>query len=91
MESGRFLPIKVGEGCSHFGNDDLFFFLCNCFPEWAAVWECLPIPLEVGRLTLGRSYTYIMKNWLEISFGEVADRERKHPGTWAHRERRRPG
>ena len=37
MESGRFLPIKIGEGDSHFGKDDLFFFLCNCFPERAAV------------------------------------------------------
>ena len=36
MESGRFLPIKVGEGGSHFGKDDLFF-LCNRFPERAAV------------------------------------------------------
>ena len=43
-------------------------------------WECLPILLEAGRLTLGSSYTYIMKSWLEILFGEVADRERKHPG-----------
>ena len=33
MESGRFLPIKIGEGGSHFENDDLFFFLCNCFPN----------------------------------------------------------
>ena len=37
MESGRFLPIKVGEGSSYFGKDDLFFFLCNRFPERAAV------------------------------------------------------
>ena len=37
MESGRFLPIKVGEGGSHFGKDDLFFFLCNRFPEQAVV------------------------------------------------------
>ena len=37
MESGRFLPIKIGEGDSHFGKDDLFFFLCNCFPERATV------------------------------------------------------
>ena len=36
-ESRRFLPIKIGEGGSHFGNDDLLFFLCNCFPERAAV------------------------------------------------------
>ena len=37
MQSGQFLPIKIGEGGSYFGNDDLFFFLCNCFPERAAV------------------------------------------------------
>ena len=37
MESGRFLLTKVGEGRFHFGKDDLFFFLCNCFPERAAV------------------------------------------------------
>ena len=37
MESERFLPIKVGEGGSHFGKDDLFFFLCNRFPERAAI------------------------------------------------------
>ena len=41
---------------------------------------CLPIPLEAGRLTLGRSYTYITKSRLAISFDEVVDRERKHPG-----------
>ena len=43
-------------------------------------WECLPILLEAGRLTLGSSYTYIMKSRLAISFGEVADWERKHLG-----------
>ena len=32
MENGRFLPIKVGEGGTHFGKDDFFFFLCNRFP-----------------------------------------------------------
>ena len=37
MESGRFLPIKIGEGGFHFEKDDLFFFLCNYFPEQAAV------------------------------------------------------
>ena len=37
MESGRFLPIKVKEGGSHFEKDDLFFFLCNCSPERAAI------------------------------------------------------
>ena len=48
-------------------------------------WECLPIPLEAGRLTLRRTYTYIMKSRLPISFGEVADRERKHPSEHASR------
>ena len=43
-------------------------------------WACLPILLEARLLTLGRTYTYIMKSQLEISFGEVANRERKHPG-----------
>ena len=37
MESRRFLLIKIGEGGSHFGKGDLFFFLCNYFPEQAAV------------------------------------------------------
>ena len=37
MESGRFLPIKIGEGGSYFENDDLLFFLYNCFSERAAV------------------------------------------------------
>ena len=49
-------------------------------------WECLPILLEVGRLTLGRTYTYIMESQLAASFDRVADRERKHPGeeTFGH-------
>ena len=37
VESGRFFPIKVREGDSHFGKDNLFFFLCNRFLERAAV------------------------------------------------------
>ena len=37
MENGRFLPIKIREGGFYFGNDDLFFFSCNCFPEQAVV------------------------------------------------------
>ena len=36
--------------------------------------------LEAGRLTLGKTYTYIMKSRLAILFGEVTDREMKHPG-----------
>ena len=37
MKSGRFFPIKIGEGGSHFEKDDLLFFLCNCFPERTVV------------------------------------------------------
>ena len=37
MESGRFLPIKIGECDSYFENDDLFFFLCNRFPNRVVV------------------------------------------------------
>ena len=48
MESGRFLPIKVGEGGSHFGKDDLFFFLCNCFPERVAVGSAFLLCLRLG-------------------------------------------
>ena len=33
LESERFLPIILGEGGSYFGNDDLFFPLCNCIPD----------------------------------------------------------
>ena len=36
-------------------------------------------------LILGRTYTYIMESRLTISFGRVADRERKHPGEEAFR------
>ena len=34
-ESGRFLPIMIGEGDPYFGKDDLFFFLHNCLPDRA--------------------------------------------------------
>ena len=53
MESRRFLPIKVGEGGSHFGNDDLFFFLCNYFPERAAVGSAFIFRWRQGDWFLG--------------------------------------
>ena len=50
------------------------------------------IPLEAGWLILGRSFTYIMKSWLAVSFGEVADWERRHSNEGVSgRERRHPG
>ena len=36
LESGRFLPIMLGEGGSYFGKDDLFFPLRNCLPDRTA-------------------------------------------------------
>ena len=33
MESGRFLPIKIGEGDSHFGKDDFSSFYVTIFPN----------------------------------------------------------
>ena len=35
MESGRFLPIKIGEGDFYFQKNDSFFLLCNCLPDRA--------------------------------------------------------
>ena len=37
LESGRFPSLMVGEDGSYFGKGDLFFFLCNHFPDWATV------------------------------------------------------
>ena len=37
LESGQFPPLMVGEDGSYFGKGNLFFFLCNRFPDWAAV------------------------------------------------------
>ena len=33
MASERFLPIKTGESGSHFGKDDFYIYIYNCFPE----------------------------------------------------------
>ena len=60
MESGRFLPIKVGEGGSHFGNDDLFFFLCNRFSERAAVENAFLFLWRRGDWFLGE---HILISW----------------------------
>ena len=81
MESGRFLPIKIREGSSHFGNDDLFFFLCNYFPERAVVGSAFLFRWRRGDLFLGEHLLiYIMESQLAISLGRVAGRERKHLG-----------
>ena len=48
MESGGFLPIKIGEGGSHLGKNDLFFFLCNCFPKRAAVGSAILLRWRQG-------------------------------------------
>ena len=55
--------------------------------------RCFPIPLQARGLVRGRIYTYIMKSRLIVSFGGVADRERKHLGKKAFgiRGARAPG
>ena len=83
MKSGRFLLIKVGEGGSHFfGRMTCSSFYVTTFLNGLLLgtfsysvgggvtdsWENIYI------------YTYIMESRLAISFGKVADRERKHPG-----------
>ena len=60
MESRRFLPIKIEEGGSYFGKDDLFFFLCNCFPEWAVVRSVFLFRWRRGDWFLGE---YILISW----------------------------
>ena len=37
LESGRFLPIMIGEGGLYFGKDDLFFLLHNYLPDKVVV------------------------------------------------------
>ena len=39
-----------------------------------------PHSIGGGETGLWKTYTYIIKRWLVVSFGGVADRERKHPG-----------
>ena len=86
MESGRFLPIKIGEGGYHFGKDDLFFFYVTTFSNW-------PL-LGVPSYSVGGGVTDSWENMnsqLAVSLGKVADRDRKHLGEGAPRERRHPG
>ena len=48
MESERFIPIKIRECGSYFEKDDLFFFLCNYFPDRAAVGSAFLFRLRRG-------------------------------------------
>ena len=57
----------VGEDGSYFGKGHLFFFLCNCFPDLAAV-RVLTIPSKAKRLVHGKFCIYIMNKW----FGNFA-------------------
>ena len=71
----------VGEDDSYFGKGDLFFFLCNRFPDRAAAESASLFRWRRGGLVRMRTYIYIMKRWLAISFSGVVDRERmtRHP------------
>ena len=86
-ESGQFLPLMVGEDGSCFGKGDLFFFLCNRFPDRDAVESASLFSWRRGGLVRMRTYIYIMKIWLAVSFSGVADRERmtRHLGRKAPR------
>ena len=96
MESGRFLPIKVGEGGSYFGKDDLFFSLCNRFSERAAVGNAFLFRWRRGDRFLEE---HILISWkaswqfrlVESLIGKGSIRVKRHLSVRAHRERRRPG
>ena len=75
----RFLPIMSGEGSSYSKKDDLFFLLHNCLPDRAAARNAFLFYQRRGDQLMG-DLTYIMKSRLVVSFGRVADRERKHLG-----------
>ena len=72
----------VGEDGSYFEKGDLFFFLYNHFPDRDAVENASLLRWRRGGLVRMRTYIYIMKIWLAVSFSGVADQERmtRHPG-----------
>ena len=86
MESGQFLPIKVGEGGSHFEKDDLFFFSCNRFPEGAAVGNAFLFRSRRGDCFLGE---HILISWrvgwqfrlVKSPIGKGSIRVKKNSGT----------
>ena len=66
----------VREDDSYFGKGDLFFFLCNRFLDRDAAENASLLRWRRGGLVCMRTYIYIMKIWLIVSFSGVADQER---------------
>ena len=89
----------VGEDDSYFGKGDLFFFLCNRFPDRVVAKSASPFRWRRGELVRMRIYIHIMKRWLAVSLSGVADRKKddeasgirgargKHPGDETSRMR----
>ena len=77
----------VGEDGSYFGKGDMFFFLCNRFPNKDAAESASLFRWRQGGLVRMRTYIYIMKIWLAVSFSGVVDQERmmRHSGRKAPR------
>ena len=69
----------LGKGDSYSGNDDLFFLLRNCLPDRVAARNAFLFYRRRGDRLMG-DLTYIVKSRSAVSFGGVADRERKHQG-----------
>ena len=71
----------IGEDDSYFKKGDLFFFLCNRFPDRAAAESVSLFRWRRGGLVRMRTYIYIMKRWLAVSLSGVAYRKRmtRHP------------
>ena len=61
---------------SYFGNGDLFFFLCNRFPDKVAGESVFLFRWRRGGLVRMRTYIYIMKRWLAAMLSGIVDRKR---------------
>ena len=69
MESGRFLPIKIGEGGFYFGKDDLFFLLRNYLPDMAAAGSAFPIKIgERRHSSEGVRGARVLGQWFSWAF-----------------------
>ena len=85
MESGRFLPIMLGEGGSYFGKDDLFFPLCNCLPDRTVAKRAFIFCQRrcgqfMGELTLVIWRDGWQLRLVELPIGKVITRVKRRPG-----------
>ena len=85
MESGRFLPIMLGEGGSYFGKDDLFFYLRNRLPDiTAAKRDFLFCQRRRGQFMGELTLVMWRADWklrlVELSIGKVSTLVKKASG-----------